>query len=77
MIMCSGKCGLFDWQLTLNNRQKYDNHKKEECDVKQNTIILIRISIGWFNLIADSASGAHTSIQMEQETLENRTRHQC
>ena len=53
---------------TLNDGQEDDNDKEEEGNVKEDSDKLIVGTVGRLNDVTNTATGAHTLVQMEHET---------
>jgi len=55
--------------LTLNDSQQNDNHEEEESDVEHYAVDLVIVAVWFADLVADTAAGSHTFVQVENEAL--------
>lgn len=56
-------------RFTLNNSEKNNDDKKEECNIKHDTINFVIITIWFSNFVTDTTTGSYTFVQMKNETL--------
>ena len=55
--------------FTLNDGQQDDDDEEEECDVKENSVHLVRVTVRWLDLITNTTPSSHSGVQVVHETL--------
>ena len=68
-------CGclhLFYVNITLNDGQQDDNDEEEECNVEDDSVDFIVITVGRFDFVTDATTSSYTFVQVEYEALQQR-----